>query len=245
MSSTGGATPWWERFFDEDYVFLYSAALTPERSESEVAGAAALLRLKPGARVLDLCCGDGRHAIPLQRRGFAVTGVDSSAPLLRAALKRAEIVGARPLLVRADARALPLRAGFDAALLLFNSLGYGSDADSVDMLREARRCAPQLLLEVAHRDEHVRRAPPGVQREWMELRGAFILTERWIDPLAGVAHAVFRFNGRVKEFRHRIFTATELLALLREAGFAKIDAFGGYDRRPFATDSPQLVVHAR
>ena len=33
----------------------------------------------------------------------------------------------------------------------------------------------------------------------MELRGVFILTERWIDPLAGVAHAVFRFNDRVKE----------------------------------------------
>jgi SAM-dependent methyltransferase len=236
---------WWESFFDQDYLFLYSAALTPERTEQEVAGLAALLRLKPGARVLDLCCGDGRHAIPIQRRGFGVTGVDSSEPLLRAAAKRAATVGARPRLVRADARALPLRSGFDAALLLFNSLGYGTDADSLSMLREARRCAPQLLLEVAHRDEHVRRAPPGVQREWMELRGVFILTERWIDPLAGVAHAVFRFNDRVKEFRHRLFTATELVALLRRAGFDKIELYGGYDRRPFAIDSPQLVAHAR
>jgi SAM-dependent methyltransferase len=237
--------PWWEGFFDEDYPFLYSQALTPERTEIEVAGVASLLRSKEGARLLDLCCGDGRHSIPLQRRGFAVTGVDSSAPLLAAAAKRAELVGAHPRWVRAEARSLPFKPGFEAAVLLFNSVGYGTDEDSLGMLREARRVAPQLVVEIAHRDEQVRRAGPGVQREWMEIRGSFVLTERWIDPVEGLAHATFRFNDRVKQFRHRLYSATELLALLRAAGFARFEVYGGYDRRPFGLDSPLLVVHAK
>ena len=239
-------SPWWVEFFDEEYLFLYSTALTPERTEHEVAGIVRTLRLLPGARVLDLCCGDGRHAVPLQRRGFRVTGVDRSAPLLKAARRRAQAVGAIPALVQADAQKVPLRPrAFDAALLLFNSLGYGTDADSLAMLRAAREAAPQLLLECAHRDEQVRRASRGVTREWMEQGGLRVLTERWIDPVEGVAHAVFRFGEREKRLRHRLYSATELVALLRAAGFERVDCYGGYDLGPFGLDAPLFVAHAR
>ena len=249
--SPAGATAalegsWWREFFDDDYLFLYGAALTPERTEQEVAGLVSLLRLAPGARLLDLCCGDGRHAVALQRRGFAVTGVDASRPLLDGARRRALRVGESPALVQADARQLPLRRSFDAALLLFNSLGYGTDQDSLAMLRAAREAAPQLVVECAHRDEQVRRAAPGVTRDWLELGRVRVLTERWIDPVEGTAHAVFRFGEPEKEkrLRHRLYSATELVALLRAAGFARVDCYGGYDRRPFAIDSPLLVARA-
>ena len=112
--------------------------------------------------MLDLCCGTGRHAIPLQRRGMRVTGVDSSRKLLAKAAERADRVGAYPSWVLGDARSVPLKAGaFDAAICLFNSIGYGTDAEALAMLREARRCSRQLLLETVHRDEHVRNAGPG------------------------------------------------------------------------------------
>ena len=152
----------------------------------------------------------------------------------------------RPQLIRADARSTPLRsAAFDAAVLLFNSLGYGTDEDSLAMLRSARAAAPQLVVECAHRDEQVRRASPGVTREWMEIGEVRVLTERSIDPVEGVAHAIFRFGDREKRFRHRLYSATELVALLEAAGYASIDCYGAYDRRPFALDSPLFVAHAR
>ena len=44
-----------------------------------------LHRLPAGGRVLDLGCGAGRIAVALARRGFEVTGVDVSAPLLEVA----------------------------------------------------------------------------------------------------------------------------------------------------------------
>ena len=244
-------SPWWREFFDEDYPVLYAAALDPERTEREVAGAAAILKLKDGARLLDLCCGTGRHAIAQQRRGLRVTGVDSSGKLLGAAKEKAARVGAFPGWVLGDARELPLRAGsFDAAICLFNSIGYGSDAEALAMLREARRCAPVLLLEAAHRDEHVRNSTPGATFEWTERPGVRVLVERWIDAVPGLSRAVFRIQrpgepDAVKEFRHRLYSATELVIMLRKAGYEQIDCFGDYDRRLFTIDSPVFLAHAR
>ena len=242
---------WWQTFFDEDYAVLYAPTLLPERTEREVACVAALLKLREGARLLDLCCGTGRHSIALQRRGLRVCGVDYSSALLGSARAFSRRVGAFPGFVRGDARELPLRAGsFDAVICLFNSLGYGTDAEALAMLREARRVAPQLILEIAHRDEHVRNAGPGGVFEWAERDGVRVLVERWIEAVPGFSRATFRIQreGRedvVKELRHRLYTATELLALLRKAGYESLACYGDYDRRAFAIDSPVLLVHAR
>ena len=40
-------------------------------------------------------------------------------------------------------------------------------------------------------------------------------------------------------------SATELVAMLRKAGFERIECYGDYDRRAFAIDSPLFVAHAR
>jgi ubiquinone/menaquinone biosynthesis C-methylase UbiE len=242
---------WWRDFFDEEYPVLYAGALEPERTEREVAAAAGILKLKDGLRLLDLCCGTGRHAVALQRRGARVTGIDSSSKLLTLARAKAERVGSFPRFVLGDARELPLRsASFDAAICLFNSIGYGTDAEALAMLREARRCAPVLLLETAHRDEHVRSSAPGPTFEWTERAGVRVLVERWIDPVPGLSRAIFRIQRPerpevVKELRHRLYSATELVAMLRKAGYERIECFGDYDRRAFTIDSPLFLAHAR
>ena len=242
---------WWRDFFDDDYPVLYAPTLDPARTEREVAAAVAVLQLKEGMRLLDLCCGTGRHAVALQRRGLRVCGLDSSRKLLTVAADKSTRVGAFPAFIQADARELPLGPGsFDAAICLFNSIGYGTDAEALAILKEARRCSAALLLETAHRDEHVRGTAPAGTFEWAERDGVRVLVERWIDPLPGVSRAIFRLQreGRpdvVKELRHRLYTATELSAMLRKAGFERIECYGDYDRRPFAIDSPLFLAHAR
>ena len=242
---------WWRDFFDEEYPVIYAPAIAPEQTEREVAAVVSILKLKEGSRVLDLGCGTGRHSIALRRRGMQVLGVDASEKLLRMARERAERVGAFPRWIRGDTRTLPLKdRTFDAALYLFNTIGYGTDAEAVAMLREARRCAPALLLETVHRDEHVRNTAPGGVFEWGERGGVRVLVERWIEALPGMSRAIFRIQreGRpdvVRDFRHRLYSATELLGLLRKAGYERIEVYGDYDRRAFAIDSPLFLAHAR
>jgi len=95
---------WFDDFFDEDYLRLFGPYVEGERAAAESAGVLRLLDLPPGARILDLCCGQARHAAPLRAAGLEVVGLDLSAALLAAARSRDH----RLPLLRADMRALPL-----------------------------------------------------------------------------------------------------------------------------------------
>lgn len=245
------STAWWHDFFDDDAIWLYKAILAPERTEEEVAGAVRLLRLKEGARLLDLGCGTGRHAIPLSRRGFHVTGIEWSPDALAKARTHAEAVSVTPALIRGDLGALPLREGsVDAAISIFSSLGYEGDATTARILAEARRVLKpggRLLVEVLGRDRAVRIFDS--DRDWTEVDGRIVRLRRSIDLVTGEERATFFYDRgegpREKQFRRRLFTPTELDRMLREAGFAKVTFSGDWEGAPLGLDSPQLIAVAR
>ncbi len=62
---------WFKSFFGEDYFEIYRDAFPAEHTAAQVDGIVSLLGLDAGARILDLACGHGRHAIPLAKRGFS------------------------------------------------------------------------------------------------------------------------------------------------------------------------------
>ena len=86
-------------------------------TEQEVDFLVATLGLAPGARVLDVGCGPGRHAHALARRGFDVVGVDISERFIDLARANAPD-GAAVRFERADARALRYEEEFDAVISL-------------------------------------------------------------------------------------------------------------------------------
>jgi SAM-dependent methyltransferase len=250
--SAGGYQVWVD-FFDDAYRDIYSELLHPARTEHEVAAVVRLLRLSEGERVLDLCCGDGRHAVPLQRRGLRVTGVDLSAAMVRSARARGLRVLAdddpQPLWIRADCGKLPLRASFDAALLLYNSISFGSREMTQALFESARSAlgaGGRMLIECTHR-EHEARAALG-ERATQELSTPLgpVLIERRFDPRLGEQHAKMTFRDRAgapqeKHLRYLTYSAGELQRMLELAGFARIELFGGYDQRAFSADTPAVL----
>jgi len=79
-----------------------------------------LARVPSGAWLLDVCCGAGDLPRTLSERGYRVTGLDSSAPMLAHARKNAP--AAR--FVLADARQFQFRPVFHGALSTFDSLNH-------------------------------------------------------------------------------------------------------------------------
>jgi SAM-dependent methyltransferase len=78
-----------------------------------------------GGSVLELCCGTGRVAIPLARRGFSVTGVDISESMLdrfRENLGRESAVLEKISLRQEDISRFDLGERFALIILAFNSL---------------------------------------------------------------------------------------------------------------------------
>src|ERR1700681_536519 len=96
----GRPMSWYTDFFASgDYARVYEGL--EEDAARQAACVVRELALKPGERLLDLCCGTGRHARELRARGARVAGLD----LDRASLLRAGVPCAR-----AEMRSLPLRS---------------------------------------------------------------------------------------------------------------------------------------
>jgi SAM-dependent methyltransferase len=86
-----------------------------------------LHRLPRSAKVLDLCCGDGRLAQKLARKGYRVTGLDGSERMLSYAKRRASQI---EFYLR-DARRFQLPAEFDAVISTFDSLNHIMSLDEL------------------------------------------------------------------------------------------------------------------
>jgi D-alanine-D-alanine ligase len=123
----------------------------PEQwTEAEVMAVSHRLPLPAFRRVLDVCCGPARHAGPLSRLGYRVTGVDRDEHAIEAA--RRAVPDAEFLVL--DQRALRALPGpFDAAMILWQSFGYfdseTNDAVLADLAALLRRDG-RLLLDVYH-----------------------------------------------------------------------------------------------
>jgi SAM-dependent methyltransferase len=105
-------------------------------TEQEVGFLVDCLALAPGARVLDVGCGPGRHAHALARLGFDVVGVDISERFVALAREGAP-PGTAVRFERADARELAYDAEFDAVISLCQgafglAAGPGGHGDRLD-----------------------------------------------------------------------------------------------------------------
>lgn len=241
----------WDELFDEIYLSTYSARFEEIDSAAEALAAATLAGLEPPAEILDAPGGFGRHSIPLAEAGYRVTTADRSPVQLEEGRRRAG-GGEWPRFVRADVRKLPFEdEGFDAVLNLFTSMGYrGEDGDRAmlgEFLRVLRPGAP-LLLETLHRD---RLMTIFQERGWEPLEGEAILAEsRRFDYAAGeieTEHIFIPGDARPQRrvtFRIRVYTATELVRMLEQVGFARIECFGGYDGAELSRET-RLVLRAR
>lgn len=240
---------WYERMFEdlgEDVDLVFAGQL--QRTGAQVEFAARALRLPPGAHVLDVACGAGRHAIELARRGYQVTGLDLSPALLRVAGQRAERAGTPVAWIEADMRAVPATADYDAALNLFSSWGYfESDAEDARVLKSvagALKPGGRFLLELSHQPWILRHFEP---RGWHEAGGIVVMEQRTLDLMAGrmaVEMTILYPDGRRQTWPYdqRLYTAPEVVRMLGEAALEVIEVFGGYDGAPLALDSPRLIV---
>lgn len=70
----------WETFFNGHAPKYMNEVFTKNTAE-EVDFVIDELRLKPGAAILDVGCGTGRHAVALARKGYSVTGIDLSSAM--------------------------------------------------------------------------------------------------------------------------------------------------------------------
>ncbi|WP_165227443.1 class I SAM-dependent methyltransferase [Aquisphaera insulae] len=173
-------------------------------------------RLDIPGRLIDLGCGSGRHALRFAGRGFDVTAVDLSRPMLEIVQRKAEDLGVELQAVRANLCRLACfpDATFDVALSMFSTLGMirGKAARRRAMHEAARILRPGGRLAIH------------VHNLWLNLRdpqGRSWLISQLIDTLRGRSELGDRrmtYRG-IPGMEVHLYRWGELRRELRLAGF--------------------------
>lgn len=238
--------PWYEDAFRSDYRRVYAHRdLASARSDI-----AFLIGRGLSGRVLDLCCGFGRHTLALREQGVDAWGLDLSMDLLREArqLENAKLLDSR--LLRGDATALPFRrSSFDGLVNLFSSFGYFGELGDARMLSEiARVLKPggSAILDLMNpafvranlRAESSREGQDFLVREARSLADAGRRVVKEVELRLA--------DGGIRRWREdvRLYEETEMRPLLAGRGLHIRSVHGDFDGRAFAADAPRMLITA-
>jgi D-alanine-D-alanine ligase len=124
---------WWKSIFDEVYLLTDARSVCDEAlTRREVDVICKMLQMHMNHKILDLCCGHGRHSFELCRRGFkSCTLLDYSSTMIYFARKKAIEYGYLVDFIQGDARKTDQSSEtFDHVLIMGNSLGYIQEQDA-------------------------------------------------------------------------------------------------------------------
>jgi SAM-dependent methyltransferase len=221
-----------------------------ENAPAEVTNLVSLLKIKPGAPVLDLCCGLGRHTLEFARRGYSVVGVDRTKIYLEKARKQAQAEGLEVEFVLKDMRDFSRPDAFDATINLFTSFGFFENKEDDELVMKnvyrSLKKNGNLVIDLMGKEILARIFR---ERDWHETDGGIMLEERkvtknwsWMEN-----RWILIKDGIIKEFRFsfRPYSASELIALLKANGFDSVRVFGNLAGDPYDHKAKRLIAVAR
>lgn len=244
---------WYANVFNEDYLRTLPRSL-PRQTMREVRFIIDKLGIQRGARVLDLCCGAGRHTVELAAKGFDMVGVDLSMFLLKRALDTATKKKLSIKFVHGDMRKLTFRSIFDAVFNVQTSFGYFDDLTNFKVLQSiyaSLKPGGIFLIETVNRDFIMDDMP--LRLFWMG-DGCKVLEESNVESLSGVLKVkrsiVLDDNSKPpyeQTMSIRLYSTTEMRQLLSRAGFNVLELVGDFslpDPRHFGAYSPHNIFIA-
>ena len=244
-----------KEWFDDEgfWRLLYPFMFGPERfvaAVSEVDQALSLTRPR-GKVALDLCCGPGRFAIPLARRGYRVTGVDRTRFLLDKARARGRRAGLGVEWVLADMRDFVRPETYHVVFNLFTSFGYFDARDEdVAVLRNVYRSLRPggvLLMDMTGKETLARVFQPTTS-ELLPDGSRLVQVHEVFDGFSRVRNEwILIRKGRARSFRfhHTVYSGQELVDRLMAVGFAEVRLFGSLRGEEYGVDAMRLVAVAR
>ncbi len=235
-----------EKFWCELYPFMFSEA---NFASARAPVAALLKRVSPfGNRVLDLCCGPGRFAIPLAEAGLQVTAVDGSEYLLSQGKTRP---GASLIeWIHADMREYENAQPFDAVICMGTSFGYFENRsdDALALKRMLANLRPGGLCVIDLRGkELVARTGEGAS-VWRQDDGSTLVhRHQVIDDWTRTRNEwiLIKENQATTHVGYaNLYSGAELRDLLRYVGFEKVELFGDLEGAPYDAAAERLITTA-
>ena len=222
------------------------------------------LARKAQGPVLEIACGTGRILLPCLQAEVDIDGLDYYAPMLETLRKKAAALQLSPRLYQADMGDFRLPRRYALIMVTFNAFGHNMTQES--QIRCLELCREHLLpgglfvfdaffpslafIGVAAGTRVLEGELPHPQTG-LPMR---MYDTRTLDRVEQVQHSLNEFElldaeGNVQtthrsEIRIRWIYKTEMVLLLRAAGFTRWEICGDFDRRPLTQETDGMVVLA-
>lgn len=224
---------WWRRIFNSLYLKTDADVVNDINiTQKEVDLIIEILKPTVETKILDLCCGQGRHSLEFARRGFKnIEGLDRSHYLIQKAKAQAKKEGLNVRFREGDARKLPYPPDtFDIVMILGNSFGYfETKQDDLRVLEEVFRVLKprgKVLIDVADGD-YIRKHFQPRSWEWIDKR-YFVCRERSlsIDKQRLISREIITHveKGVITDqfYAERLYSQEALKELLKIVGFKDV-----------------------
>jgi SAM-dependent methyltransferase len=237
-------------FFKGLYKDVWRKLIPPGLSEAECDFIEQEMNIQPDARLLDLMCGYGRHALPLARKGFRVSAIDNAPEYIEEINAKGEGLAIETQV--AGLMDMHLEGQYDAAICMGNSFCFFTRKEAVHILHHLHRHLKQgahlmintwMLGEIAIR--HFK------EKDWFYVEDyKYLVDSRYLFQPARVEaeHIIIKETGETEVLQSvdYIFTLSEMEALLKETGFELITVYSIPKKRTFKLgDSKAYIIAQR
>jgi len=251
-------TDWWKEIFDDLYLLTDARTVCDAQvTRQEVDYIQSALHVDRSSPILDLCGGQGRHAIELAGRGyFKVTVLDYSDYLIRAGMQEAARQNLSIEFIQADARHTDLASdSFAAVMVMGGSFGYFvRDEENTKILKESFRVlrpGGTFLLDLPDKEYVLANFQPVSSHETGESLRITRRRKLEQDVMYCQETVTCSHKGCLRENTYciRLYSREEISRLLGEVGFTDIlfqeDFMDRQEIGDYGTMTTRMVVRSR
>jgi SAM-dependent methyltransferase len=233
---------WFASWFDTKYYHILYKERNDEEAQLLMDNLTHYLNLPEDAKILDLACGKGRHAIYLNSLDFDVTGADLSENSIAEASKFAN----DKLHFKVHDMREPFEEKYDAIFNLFTSFGYFEDnADNYKTIKAIHDSLTETgfaVIDFMNVDYVVENL---VADEVKSVDGIDFHIKRYLKDGYIYKEIDFEDQGETFHFTEKVqaLRLTDFEQIMEEAGIFLLDIFGDYKlRKFFKTQSERLIM---
>ncbi len=233
---------WFKNWFNSPYYHL----LYNNRDENEanffIDNLCAFLNLNPQAKLWDLACGKGRHAIALNKKGFTVVGTD----LAKDSIKEATLY-ANPTLdfFIHDMRTPFYNNYFDGVFNLFTSIGYFKNINdnflTFKYVAQALKSNSYFVIDFFNANKVCSTLKPN----YIEKRGEihFNITKQIIN---NTINKRIEFTAHAKNYFFEetvsLLTKTDFENFAKACNLKLVNTFGNYNLDVFNNETSERLI---
>ncbi|WP_026881743.1 class I SAM-dependent methyltransferase [Clostridium akagii] len=233
-----------ENYFDNTYINFYNDYLNESITNEEVDFIKSFI--DKSDKVLDLCCGHGRHTINLKKSGVDVVGIDNSIQAIEYAKAEATKNNlGEDMFKTVDILKDSIHEKYDVIILLGNSLGLflNEDCNVLEKVRKALKPEGYFILDLTNRDYILKNWQPNY---WLEKNNNFCLHKNSIDFKNNVLELKeFRIvNNSIQKYecKTNLYSFYDINSKISKSGFNLVESYGGYNKEELSVNSTSLLM---